>query len=342
MEAIRIYENRLELLDQTLLPYREEWLSCYGYREVIKAIQEMKVRGAPLLGVVGAMAVYLAFLEYKSSDDFENEFLMAFKEISEARPTARELAYQAGEIFKVIVNQKVMDERVVFESVKRILEDGKTISSKMIANGLTLIKPNSRILTHCNSGSLAVMGEGSALGVIKEAYRKGLVEMVYVDETRPLLQGSRLTSYELSRAGIPHRIITDSSAPYLMSLGMIDMVILGADRISQKGDVANKIGTYSLAVASEFNNLPFIVVAPEATFDPLIEDGKDIIIEERDENEVLIFNGLLTAPAGSKAINLAFDVTPHYLVTAIVTEDRIIYPSDHKSSNYIIKGFKGE
>ncbi len=317
----------MELLDQTSLPHKEEWLVFRDYREVVKAIKDMKVRGAPILGVVGAMSIYLAYLEYKGKTDLDAGVMEAFNIISSARPTARELALRAKEVLDVIINYRDLQVSDIFEVVEKIATEGYIISSRMIAQAFTLLKPRSRVLTHCNSGSLAVMGEGTALGVIKEGYKRGLVEVVYINETRPLLQGSRLTSYELKKESIPYRVIVDSSAPYLMSKGLVDIVIVGADRISMKGDVANKIGTYSLAVSAAYNGIPFIVVAPSVTFDPSIREGNDIIIEERDESEVLYFNGNPVAPSDSRAVNYAFDVTPHQLITAIVTEEKIIYPS---------------
>ncbi|MBT9130347.1 MAG: Methylthioribose-1-phosphate isomerase [candidate division WS2 bacterium] len=331
LDGIRIFPDRTEILNQLRLPFIEEWLVTSNYREVTKAIKDMVIRGAPIIGAAGAIAMYLAVLEGVGKQNILYYLRNAYLEIVGARPTARELAFRTDEVYKVaeqniIYGNNSFPVEETYKVVLKIFRESIESTEHIINEGISLFTKKSNILTHCNTGSLAVLGRGTALGIIKEAFKRGLVNMVYTGETRPFLQGSRLTSYELKNEGIPHKIIIDSSAPYLMSKGLVDMVIIGADRISSNFDVANKIGSYSLALAAHHHKIPFYVAAPMVTIDHRLKSGEEIMVEERSENEVLFLNEKRIAPEGVSALNYSFDITPSTLVTAIITEKGIIYP----------------
>ncbi|MBT9175202.1 MAG: Methylthioribose-1-phosphate isomerase [candidate division WS2 bacterium] len=346
LDGIRIFPDRTEILNQLLLPFIEEWIVTSNYREVIKAIKDMAIRGAPIIGAAGAIAMYLAVLEGVGKQNIFDHLNKAFQEIVNARPTARELAFRTDEVYKVaeqsiICGNDSFSVEETYKVVLKIFREGIDSTEQIIDKGISLFTKKSSILTHCNTGSLAVLGRGTALGIIKEAFKRGLVEMVYTDETRPFLQGSRLTSYELKKEGIPHKIIVDSSAPYLISKGLVDMVIVGADRISSNYDVANKIGTYSLALAAHYHKVPFYVAAPMVTIDQQLKSGEEIIIEERSENEVLFLNEIRIAPERVSALNYSFDITPSTFITAIITEKGIIYPEKNNLNEVNIDYYFG-
>lgn len=331
-------KDELIILDQRKLPLKEEYIVCRDYRDVIVAIKELAVRGAPLIGIATGYGVYLALRNVRddvSFDEFYNYFLRIKDEFASSRPTAKNLFFVLDRIDDLIKGNSILPIYKVKMKVRafaiRIEEEERDASYRISEYGTGLIKKRARILTHCNTGSLATSGPGTALGIIKVAFSKGLVEEVFVDETRPLLQGARLTAWELEKLNVPYRIISDNMAGYVMSKGLVDYVIVGADRITRRGDVANKIGTYSLAILCKYHGVPFIVAAPKSTFDTSIYDGSEIVIENRSEKEVLTFGGVRVAPTSARAFNPAFDVTPAELVSFIVTENGILEPPFEES-----------
>ncbi|MFA0783006.1 S-methyl-5-thioribose-1-phosphate isomerase [Fervidibacter sacchari] len=332
----------LLLLDQRKLPHEEVWVSCKTAEEVAKAISDMVTRGAPLIGITAAFGMVLAAQQAKrkgaecdvqGAEGGEAILLKlerAAQILTSARPTAVNLSWAVRRMMEVARKNSHLppDEfvaRFEEEAISIYREDCEA-NRRIGEYGAELLPQNCRILTHCNTGALAVSDLGTALGVIKIAYRQGKVQFVWVDETRPFLQGSRLTAWELLKEGIPFKIIVDGAAPWLMRKGLVDAVIVGADRIARNGDVANKIGTYMLAVAAKRHGIPFYVAAPTSTLDLSLPSGDHIPIEERDENEVLGWHGVKVAPENAHALNPAFDVTPAELVTAIVTERGVAFP----------------
>lgn len=314
------------MIDQRLLPAEEVYRVYTDFLDVAEAIREMVIRGAPAIGVAAAMGIALGALdtEAEGRDEFLREFERVCNCMSNTRPTAVNLFWAIDRMKRVVVENKglpipAIKERLV-EEAKRIYEEDIEINRRMGKNGSQFIKDGDTILTHCNAGALATAGYGTALGVIRAAVEEGKRVKVFADETRPFLQGSRLTAWELMKDGIDVTIITDNMAGYFMKKGLIDLVIVGADRIAANGDTANKIGTYSVAVMAKAHRIPFYVVAPTSTIDIDIKDGSEIPIEERDTTEVTHIKGIPIAPEGVKVKNPAFDVTPHHLVAAIVTE----------------------
>ncbi|MBE9547730.1 MAG: S-methyl-5-thioribose-1-phosphate isomerase [Proteobacteria bacterium] len=319
-------DNAVVMIDQKALPHDEKYLTCRSYIEVIAAINDMTIRGAPAIGVATAMGIALGMqnLPVSSEEDLKTSFYRICDEFSRTRPTAVNL-FWAIERMKRCFEEKrgagidIAKTALVTEAIK-ICEEDITANRQIGTHGRKLIKNGDNILTHCNAGALATAGYGTALGVIRAACEEGKEIHVFVDETRPVLQGARLTAWELMRDNIPATLITDNMAGFLMKQGKIDLVIVGADRIAANGDVANKIGTYSLAVLAHEHNIPFYVVAPMSTIDVDIKDGEEIPIEERNEEEVLYICGARTAPEGINACNPAFDVTPNRFIAAIITE----------------------
>jgi methylthioribose-1-phosphate isomerase len=320
--------DRVIILDQTKLPQSEVYLELNDYRKVAAAIKELKVRGAPAIGIAGAYAVALGGLAIQAAtkNDFLKKLQKFFDVIAATRPTARNLFFALERMQKAAAGAKSpadIQKRLVAEAVKIHREEADA-TQRLSLNGAKLIKDGWTILTHCNTGPLATSGYGTALGVIIAAQRQGKHIQVYADETRPLLQGARLTTWELKKTGVPVTLITDSMAGYMMRGGKIDCAITGADRIAANGDTANKIGTYTLAVLAKENRIPFYIAAPVSTFDTAIKTGDQIPIEERKSEEVTHFQGKRIAPAGISAANPAFDVTPHRYITAIITDQGII------------------
>jgi methylthioribose-1-phosphate isomerase len=328
----------IELLDQTRLPAVEAFLRCTDVSQLVEAISRLVVRGAPLLGVAGAFGVALAAAR---GDDVE----AAAEAISSARPTAVNLSWavrRAMAAFRAADGQTANAHTAAAGSepvpvnnpgaqaalavARSLAAEDATASAAMAQHGLGLVPAGARILTHCNTGHLVSAGAGTAFAVILAAHRAGRLARLWVDETRPLLQGSRLTAWEARWAGIPHSLLTDSAAASLMAAGEVDLVLTGADRIAADGSVANKIGTYSLAVLARHHQVPFVVVAPVSTVDLDTPDGASIIVEHRPPAEVACLAGQAVAPAGTDAYNPAFDVTPPALVTALVTEQGVIQP----------------
>ncbi|HEX4106499.1 MAG TPA: S-methyl-5-thioribose-1-phosphate isomerase [Solirubrobacteraceae bacterium] len=311
IDPLRWRDGALELLDQRRLPGAVQWLRCAEVEQVAEAIETLAVRGAPLIGLAAAYGLALA-------DDVP----AAARRLAATRPTAINLgwALERGERHHAGGGD-------LLELAHEMLRDQREADRRMGEHGAVLFGPGERVLTHCNAGALATGGRGTALGVITTAFAAGRVAHVWVDETRPLLQGARLTAWELERAGAPYAIVSDSSAGLLMMRGVVDRIVVGADRIAANGDVANKIGTYSLAVLADRHDVPFHVAAPRSTIDPATPCGGQIPIEERDAAEVTVYAGVRTAPAGAEARNWAFDVTPAALITSIITEDGVWPPS---------------
>jgi methylthioribose-1-phosphate isomerase len=314
-------EAKVRYLDQTALPDQEVWKETSDYRIVAEAIRRLEVRGAPLIGISAAYGLALAA---HSGDDLES----AAEELRGTRPTAVNLAWALDRCLRAIegLNDPARVQGTLTREALAIHEEDIAANHRMGEFGSDLLNPGAAVLTHCNAGALATGGYGTALGVIQSAHGAGRLRHVFVDETRPLLQGARLTAWELGRAGIPFTLITDSAAGSYMKRGQVDAIITGADRITANGDVANKIGTYSVAVLSQENGIPFYVAAPTSTIDLTLNSGDDIPIEHRSPDEVTSFRGEPTTPARTDAENPAFDVTPHTYVTAIVTESGVATP----------------
>jgi len=320
--------DRVKLLDQTRLPAEEVYLEITDYRVMAEAIKELKVRGAPAIGVAGGygMAVGALGIEAGTFQDFREKLAGVSQTLRSTRPTARNLFRALDRMDAVAAAGKDITgtrAALVSEAIAIHAEEAEA-TEQLSRIGADLIEDGFTILTHCNTGPLATTGYGTALGVIIYAKEQGKDVRVFADETRPLLQGARLTCWELQKAGIPVTLITDSMAGHFMSKGRIDCAIVGADRIAANGDTANKIGTYSVAVLAKENGVPFYVAAPTTTIDVSLSTGEDIPIEERKPEEVTGFHGVRTAPEGCDAANPAFDVTPHTCITAIVTERGII------------------
>ena len=334
-------DGAVVMIDQRALPLVERYVTCTDYRQVIAAIRDLTVRGAPAIGVAAAMGIALGARSIEASTPaaFRDAFEEICRQFGEARPTARNLFWAIERMQRcceAALNALTdfgissgadpfgpLRERLVAEAV-RIGEEDIAANCRLGRSGCGLIPDGARILTHCNAGALATAGYGTALGVIRAAVEEGKKIHVYADETRPVLQGARLTAWELLREGIPCTLITDNMAGFLMKKGEVDLVIVGADRIAANGDAANKIGTYGLAVLARAHGIPFYVAAPLSTIDPELPDGEAIPIEERAADEVTHVGGTRTAPEGVAVWNPAFDVTPHDLITAIITEAGVI------------------
>lgn len=316
MEVRAFYwkDDHLLLLDQRELPQREVWLVLRDHKAVAKAIKEMAVRGAPAIGCVAA---YGFVLGVKKEDPQK-----VYEILKNTRPTAYNLFWALNRVMTALKEGRDITEEAI--SIER--EDYEA-NRRMGEIGSQFIKDGGRVLTHCNTGALATAGWGTALGVIRSAHYSGKRIHVFVNETRPYMQGARLTAWELLKEDIPHTLITDMTAGFLMKRGLIDAVFVGADRITKRGDVANKIGTYTLSVLAKTHNIPFYVVAPTSTFDPNMESGEDVPIEERSEEEVKSFKECYFSPKETKALHIAFDITPAENITAIITEKEVIYPN---------------
>jgi methylthioribose-1-phosphate isomerase len=327
---IRFANGALELLDQTRLPSEERWLRCTSVGEVADAIGRLAVRGAPAIGLAAAYGTALGMRDGDAAEDPVARFERVAELLAATRPTAVNLRWAIDRAREVARSRagdgadSVAD--ALLELAGRIAEDQRETDRRMGELGAAMLQPGDRVLTHCNTGALATGGSGTAGAVLAAAWEAGRLAQVWVDETRPLLQGARLTAWELSRAGIPYRLVTDASVGALMSRGLVDRVVVGADRIAMNGDVANKIGTYTIAVLASRHGVPFYVAAPLSTIDPATPSGAEIAIEERDPGEVTNLAGTAIAPEGADAANFAFDVTPAELVTAIVTEAGVLEP----------------
>ncbi|HEY2703712.1 MAG TPA: S-methyl-5-thioribose-1-phosphate isomerase [Candidatus Dormibacteraeota bacterium] len=333
--TLRYQQGTLMLLDQRLLPGEQRELRCTTAAETAEAIRAMAVRGAPAIGVAAAHGVAVAARAAAGAGGDPAAVRGAAEEacalLETARPTAVNLAGAVHRMRLALMRDAGLatgaEVAAALEAEAAALESFEIEACAAMGRyGADLLTENARVLVHCNAGSLATVGTGTALAPVYEAHARGSLDVVFVDETRPRLQGARLTAYELGEAGIPHLLIVDSLAATLMLHGAVDAVLVGADRIAANGDVANKVGTYALAVACAHHGLPFLVVAPTTTIDPGCETGADIPIEERDPAEVLEVAGERVAPPLTRALNPAFDVTPASLVTALVTERGVASP----------------
>ena len=319
--AIEWKENKIILLDQTALPVAENYIAYDSIAELIVAIQRLVVRGAPALGVTGAYGVVLAMDEAERNGLSADQLEKNIDALRDARPTAVNLAWAVEKIRKHVTSGR----DAVMAAAQELASEDKQSSTDMGNIGADWLinklgaKPLT-LLTHCNTGSLATTGTGTALGVIKEMHKRGYVKEVFADETRPLLQGSRLTAWELMKSEIPYRIEPDGAAAMAILSGRIDAALIGADRIAKNGDSANKIGSLSVALACHAAGIPFLVVAPESTVDRSISTGKEIHIEIRGDEELTHFKGLQVDPIGAKTFNPAFDVTPAEYISAVITE----------------------
>ena len=319
--------DTIVMIDQKALPHEEKYLVCKNYREVITAINDMTIRGAPAIGVAAAMGIALGVLNLPAKSrgaGLQDDFYRICDEFSRTRPTAVNLFWAIERMkscFENVLRSGTNDiKNALVEEAIHICEEDIGINRQIGIYGRSLIKNRDTILTHCNAGALATAGYGTALGVIRAAREEGKELHVFVDETRPVLQGARLTAWEMKKENIPVTVITDNMAGFVMKQRKINLVIVGADRIASNGDAANKIGTYALAVLARENNIPFYVAAPLSTIDMAIKSGEEIPIEERDEDEVTNFHGVKTAPEGVAVYNPAFDVTPNRYISAIITE----------------------
>jgi methylthioribose-1-phosphate isomerase len=322
ISPIRWRDDSLELLDQTLLPGEERWLRCDTAQSVGDAIRRLAVRGAPAIGVAAAYGLVLAARCGMSAS-------AAVAELGSTRPTAVNLRWALGlgeTVWRESLARGEAPQAALLTWAQQVQADDVAACRRMGELGAALLRPGDRVLTHCNAGALATAGWGTAVGVIRAAHERFGIGMVWVDETRPLLQGARLTAWECRKMGVAYRVVTDSSVGALMSRGLVDGVIVGADRIAANGDTANKIGTYTVAVLAQRHGVPFYVAAPLSTIDPSTASGAQIPIEERDEAEVTGFHGLRTTPPDARALNFAFDVTPAELIAAIVTERGVLRP----------------
>jgi methylthioribose-1-phosphate isomerase len=333
MRTVFWESNTLKMIDQHRLPGLLEVVSLHTHLEVAESIKNMTVRGAPAIGAAAAFGLALTANEShaKSAVQFFADLENAAQTLKASRPTAVNLAWAVDRVLRVVhtATGSVDDLRaLILTEAQHIADEDIAINKRMGEHGSALIDDGDTILHHCNTGALAVVDWGTALGVIRTAHEQGKRVHVLVDETRPRLQGSRLTAWELGQYGIPYEIITDNMAGYFLHSGQVQKVLIGADRIAANGDVANKIGTYMLALAANDNGVPVYSAAPTSTIDLSLADGSLIPIEERDPDEVLgiQFHGECVAPEGAKARNPAFDVTPNRLITAIVTENGIVRP----------------
>ncbi len=328
------FEGKIKIVEQTILPQELKYIYCENKEELWDAIKKLKVRGAPAIGIAAAMGTYIGARDIKTDDksNFLKELDLVMDYIGSSRPTAVNLFTSLDRMKKVVKenNSKSVNEikRLLFLESQNILEEDKISCRNIGKNGAEFIKDGMGILTHCNAGGLATADYGTALAVMFRAKEDGKSISVFVDETRPLLQGSRLTAWELMNADIKATLICDNMSAYVMKQGKIDCVVVGADRIALNGDTANKIGTYGVSILAKEHGIPFYVAAPISTFDFDIQSGDEIPIEERNEEEVTNGFGKRTAPEGVKVFNPAFDVTPAANITAIITDKGVIKNPD--------------
>ncbi len=339
INTIKYEENLIYMIDQRKLPLTEEYFKCKNYQDVIFAIKEMVIRGAPAIGVAAAFGISLFVMQAKDKEYFLKNFFKVCEEFSKSRPTAVNLFWAIERMKKLFEKVKNLDfenikEKFYKEALEIYNEDIET-NKKIGEFGSSIIKDNSNILTHCNAGALATAGFGTALGVIRAAFYKGKKIHVFVDETRPFLQGARLTAWEMVKENIPATLICDNMAGFLMKQGKIDVIIVGADRIAANGDTANKIGTYMLSVLAKEHKIPFYIAAPISTFDISIKSGEEIPIEERGSGEITHIKSERIAPLNISVYNPAFDVTPNENITGIITERGIISPPYYENINSI-------
>ena len=346
IRTIQWIDTYSRMVDQTLFPYEFKYIDIKTGQEMFDAIKKMIVRGAPAIGIAGAHGVVLYAQELEnenlSREDFIQKLLEKADYMATSRPTAVNLMWAVEKQKEIIKNSK-SDIKGLVEELKqngiKLENEDIEINKKIGDFGSTVVPKGAAIMTHCNAGALATVGYGTALGVVRSAFAKDNSIQVFADETRPRQQGARITTLELTMDGIPTTLITDGMCSYFMKKGMIDMVVVGADRIAANGDTANKIGTYTVAIAAKYHNIPFYIAAPLSTIDINIKTGDEIPIEERSHDEVTHINGKPVCAQGVNVINPGFDVTPHELITGIITEKGILRPDYNKS---IAKAFKNQ
>jgi methylthioribose-1-phosphate isomerase len=344
MKVATLYfrNGALYVLDQLLLPRRKKYIACRNAGQVARVIRKMNIRGAPAIGVAAAFGLALGAADFKGQDkkQFWRRMDRVAGELAGTRPTAVNIHWALGRLRAFLRQHEhrgiVALKKLALEQAQEILKEDVAINKNIARRGEKLIPRGARILTHCNAGALATAGYGTALGVIREAHKKGKRISVLVDETRPYLQGARLTAWELKEEKIPFHLISDNMAGFFMSRGEVDCVITGADRVVANGDTANKIGTYSLAVLARENKIPFYIAAPLSSIDLEKKQGSAIPIEERSAEEVTMILGRRIAPEGIKVKNPAFDVTPAKYITAIITEEGIARPPFKNSLRKLI------
>jgi len=329
IKTIEWKNDRVVMLDQRLLPHREVYRVCRDYQQVAAAIRDMVIRGAPAIGVAAAMGVALGALKAPQKT-FDREFERILSSLAKTRPTAVNLFWALQRMRQIYSEKRSQGvdvvKRALKEEAQKIYQQDIAANKQLGKFGASLLRNTKKIMTHCNAGALATAGYGTALGVLRALKDSGKEFEVFVNETRPFLQGARLTAWELCKEKIPATLITDSMAGYLMQRGKIDAVLVGCDRVAANGDVANKIGTYTIAVLAHRHAIPFYVAGPTTSIDVNCAAGKDIPIEERDAKEVSHIFGKPLAPNGIRILNPAFDVTSHDLITAIITEKGVIHP----------------
>lgn len=334
MRSITFEGDKLRAIDSTKLPHSETWIEMETAMEVASAIRTMKIRGAPLIGVAGAYGLVLEALRYDPLDvnELKAIVLRAAEILRSARPTGRNLGWALDRCLLAVMVEKSVDgvKSRLLQEANAIADEDVGVNLRIAEVGLEIIGDGDSILTHCNTGGLGTVDYGTALGIIRVAWERGKRISVIATETRPLLQGARLTAWELKKYGIPFRLICDSAAGHVMSKGLVDKVLVGADRILTTGHVANKVGTLTLGVLAKHYNVPFYVVAPFSTFD-FTTKPSEIPIEERDPTEVTHIRGMLITVNGAEVINPAFDVTPPELITGIITEKGILRPPYERS-----------
>jgi len=322
--SVKFEKNKLVFLDQTKLPFREVYVETDDYERIAEAIEKLEIRGAPLIGVCAAYGLALSI---KNATNSERDFFFfgAYDRLARTRPTAVNLFSALCDMKSIYESRKNLSNiySILVSRAEQLHKDDAEYCRKIGENGLRIFRKKSNILTHCNTGKLATTGDGTAFSVIKTGFEKGLVNFVYADETRPLLQGLRLTAFELEHSGIPFSVLSDSMAATLMKDKKVDFVITGADRIALNGDSANKIGTYNLAILCNYHDIPFYIAAPSTTIDRNIASGEEIVIEFRDKKEILSVSDLQIAPDSYSAFSPAFDVTPAHLIRGIITEEDV-------------------
>lgn len=331
MRTIEMHDGVVKMVDQRILPHRYEIVECRDYVAVANAIKDMTVRGAPAIGAAAAFGLALAGRTSLAAtrEDLLRDLAAAAKILRATRPTAVNLGWALDRMMKQAqaLNLPANDLRAALVAeAQKIADEDVEMNRAMARYGAALIQDGDTVLTHCNAGALATVDIGTALGVIIEAHHQGKKIHVIVDETRPRLQGARLTAWELTRAGVPMTLIADNAAGHFMRRGLVQRVIVGADRVAANGDVANKVGTYKVAVVAKENGVPFYSAMPTSTIDMSLPNGDAIPIEERDAREVTHIEDLLIAPEGVRVSNPAFDVTPNKYVAALITDRGVVYP----------------
>lgn len=347
MRTVELTEKSVRLIDQKRLPTELKIIDCTDYLQVADAIRDLTVRGAPAIGVAAAGGVVLAAEANRNLP--RDQFLKAVEEAADilrgTRPTAVNLFWAINRMMRTLEANKALQPAEIAAALRReanaMADEDVEVNRRMGAHGAELVADGYGILTHCNAGSLATVEYGTAVGVIRAAHEQGKKIHVFVDETRPVLQGARLTAWEMVVAGIPATLITDNMAAHFMRLGKIQIVFVGADRVAANGDAANKIGTYSVSILAREHGIPFYVVAPTSTIDPAIASGDEIVIEERRPEEVTHIGGRRIAPEGINVANPAFDVTPHRYITGIITEHGVAYPPYEVSLKRMLEASQG-